>query len=195
MPSGTELEYKVVHVHHSGVRWESIDNRVLVVTPEAGSSVQDSQEAVTNGSTSDQTADSSGASDGQAGVLRAMDVTCGWDLPYPLEIAVDLDPETAPNSPEDMLGRDDQDEGHGNTQPFSSSKQSAADGGPAAGSGNVVQAEAGSRAASSVMEQLEGSDEPAWDSACKDLPSSTTTSAMPPDAAVSDQVRLAPAFC
>ncbi|KAK9834220.1 hypothetical protein WJX84_008626 [Apatococcus fuscideae] len=75
VPSGTELEYKVVHVHHSGVRWESIDNRVLVVTPEAGSSVQDSQEAVTNGSTSDQTADSSGASDGQAGVLRAMDVT------------------------------------------------------------------------------------------------------------------------
>ncbi len=79
-------------MQHDGVRWESIDNRVLNVSPTAHLDMDDSNnnENADSSASSSLTAMPSGPND-QPGLLKAMEVTCAWDLPEPLQIAVDLD--------------------------------------------------------------------------------------------------------
>ena len=98
VPTGTELEYKVVHVHHHGVRWESIDNRVLTIPAASAAAIpqQGPQNSIAAGSSG--TAELDGPN---SATLTAMEVVCAWDLPAPVEIAINVDPQAAVTEPED----------------------------------------------------------------------------------------------
>lgn len=97
VPTGTELEYKVVHVHPHGVRWESIDNRVLTISAAADMLQQAPQDGSAASRAGVTVLDASGTE--QAGCLTAMDVVCAWDYPAPLEIGINVDPQADTREP------------------------------------------------------------------------------------------------
>ncbi|KAK9833233.1 hypothetical protein WJX74_011068 [Apatococcus lobatus] len=99
VPTGTELEYKLLHVHPHGVRWESIDNRVLTISAATDLSQQDFQDVSAAGSKGLAVLDTSNGAE-QVGTLAAIEVVCAWDLPAPVEVAFNLDPQ-APTIPPD----------------------------------------------------------------------------------------------
>ena len=91
----------MVHVHPHGVRWESIDNRVLTISAAADMAQQGPQDSPVASSTSVSVlAASKGAE--QVGSLTAMEVVCALDHSAPLEIGINVDPQadtTEPVSP------------------------------------------------------------------------------------------------
>lgn len=88
----------MVHVHPHGVRWESIDNRVLTISAAADMPQQGPRDSPVASSTDVSVLDASNGTE-QVGFLTAMEVVCAWDHPAPLEIGINVDPQAETTEP------------------------------------------------------------------------------------------------